>query len=775
MSQEGTYRKACRSKKQGDFKNRSGATGAKNTKYQKQATLQVEEEEVCSLYVLGSQDAIKVNMTVAGRELELIIDTGATITVIPRETYEKQLSHVKVQSSNVKLQSYYGQTLSVRGEVAAIRGKVVVVNAANKTAVLARNWLSQLKLDWASLFSLNVLDPVHEFPELFKEGMGKLQGVQAKITLSANARPAFHKARPVPFALQAKVDTEIDRLVREGVLTPVEQSEWASPIVVVRKSDGSIRLCGDYKVTINEYLGNIEYPTPNAQDLFATLAGGRRFTRLDLKQAYQQMEVDTESQQYLTINTRKGLFTYTRMPFGIRTARVRQVLQRLKQRGVRPKKDKYHEGLKPTEGKVKAIREAPEPRNVTELKAVLGLLNYYSHFLPNLSNTLQALYELLQKGKQWRWTRKHRTAFNAAKNKLLQSGFLTHYDLSRPVKLKCDASPYGIGACLSHEFEDGSERPVAFASRTLSSAEKGYPQIERYPGVSSSKAAEVGTNLSAYKYNPEFKAGEENKEADMLSRLPMEVNIIDPNQELYHVDCCKNLPVTAAEVARQTKADPILRRAFQYTLSGWNWKSHMDPRVQPYSRRSDELSVEENCLLWGTRVIIPQKLQSRVLADLQENLLGSNRMKALARSYIWWPSLDMTLEELCKKYEICQSQRNKPAAGIPHPWMYPTAPWERVHADFVELKTYTSNGQLAVALRLRKESWKQFVLCDINEPLTVTIQNESQICWLTESRSIGMYDTQVGGFSTTGNQMAIEGSANAYCNAAHDVAASCCK
>ena len=85
-------------------------------------------------------------------------------------------------------------------------------------------------------------------------------------------------------------------------------------------------------------------------------------------------------------------------------------------------------------------------------------------------------------------------------------------------------------------------------------------------------------------------------------------------------------------------------------------------------------------------MIIPQKLQSRVLADLHENHLGSNRMKALARSYIWWPSLDMTLEELCKKCEICQSQRNKPPAGIPHPWMYPTAPWERVHADFTDLE-----------------------------------------------------------------------------------------
>ena len=116
---------------------------------------------------------------------------------------------------------------------------------------------------------------------------------------------------------------------------------------------------------------------------------------------------------------------------------------------------------------------------MTELTAFLGLLNYDSQLLPNLSNALQALFELLQKGKQWRWTRKHRVSFNAAKNKLLPSGFLTHYDLSRPIKLKCDVSPYGIGASLSHEFKDGSERTVAFASRALSSAQKGYAQIER--------------------------------------------------------------------------------------------------------------------------------------------------------------------------------------------------------------------------------------------------------------------------------------------------------
>ena len=83
----------------------------------------------------------------------------------------------------------------------------------------------------------------------------------------------------------------------------------------------------------------------------------------------------------------------------------------------------------------------------------------------------------------------------------------------------------------------------------------------------------------------------------MLSRLPMELIVMDPNQELHRVDCCENLPVITAEGAQETKADPILRRAYQYTLFGWNWKSHMDPWLQPYSRRSHELSVEKNCLL----------------------------------------------------------------------------------------------------------------------------------------------------------------------------------
>ena len=112
---------------------------------------------------------------------------------------------------------------------------------------------------------------------------------------------------------------------------------------------------------------------------------------------------------------------------------------------------------------------------MTELKAFWGLLDYYERFLPNLSATLHPLYALLGKNRQWKWESKKREAFQKGRQKLLESEFPTHYDLQRPVCLSCDASPYGVDACLTHTMPDGEERPIAFASRTLSTAEKSTP------------------------------------------------------------------------------------------------------------------------------------------------------------------------------------------------------------------------------------------------------------------------------------------------------------
>ena len=174
--------------------------------------------------------------------------------------------------------------------------------------------------------------------------------------------------------------------------------------------------------------------------------------------------------------------------------RLDTVLQRLEEAGLRLKQGKCSfllesveylghsisaSGLRPTKSKVRAVTEAPTPQNETELRAFLGLVNYYGKFLPNLASTLKPLYNLLEKQAKWNWGPKQQEAFIEAKSQLTSDCVLAHYDPQQEIVLSCDASPYGVRAVLSHPYADGSERPVAFASRSLSKAERNYSQLDK--------------------------------------------------------------------------------------------------------------------------------------------------------------------------------------------------------------------------------------------------------------------------------------------------------
>ena len=124
----------------------------------------------------------------------------------------------------------------------------------------------------------------------------------------------------MPYVVRGAIEEELDRLEQQGILEKVTYSEWAIPIVAVPKPDGRYRICGDFKVTVNPALKVDQYPLPKVEDLFATLAGGRKFTKLDLSQAYLQLELNPEARQYCTINTHQGLYQFTRLPFGISAA-----------------------------------------------------------------------------------------------------------------------------------------------------------------------------------------------------------------------------------------------------------------------------------------------------------------------------------------------------------------------------------------------------------------------------------------------------------------------
>ena len=175
-------------------------------------------------------------------------------------------------------------------------------------------------------------------------------------------------------------------------------------------------------------------------------------------------------------------------------ANLRLVLKRLDEAGLKLNNEKCQffnasvvylghkidrNGLHPTDEKVRAIQDAPHPTNLKELRAWLGLLNYYGRFLINLSTTLAPLHVLIRKETKWQWGKDQSEAFRAAKNLLQSDSLLVHFDQDKPILLACDASPYGVGAVLSHQMPDGSERPIVYASRSLSPAERNYSQLDK--------------------------------------------------------------------------------------------------------------------------------------------------------------------------------------------------------------------------------------------------------------------------------------------------------
>ncbi len=290
-----------------------------------------------------------------------------------------------------------------------------------------------------------------------------MKGAKATLHVEPGAQPIYHRPQPVPLALRSKVAQELDRLECDGVIEAVDFSEWAAPIVPVVKPDGSIRICGNFKVTVNKVARRDMYPLPRMEDLFTSLAEGDAFTKLDLTHAYQQVLLMEESKQYVT---NRGLYRFNRLPFGVSSApsifqrimenllkdiphvtvyiddilvmgkttlehlhNLEEVLRRVDSASMRLRRDKCRfmlpeveylghriskEGVRPAEEKVRAIREAPVPTTVTQLKAFLGLINFYGKFLPNLATTLAPLHILLQKKALWTWGTEQQRAFEAA-------------------------------------------------------------------------------------------------------------------------------------------------------------------------------------------------------------------------------------------------------------------------------------------------------------------------------------------------------------------------
>ncbi|XP_003741883.2 uncharacterized protein K02A2.6-like, partial [Galendromus occidentalis] len=514
----------------------------------------------------------------------LTVDTGAAVTLIPMSLWKK-LGSPGLEPSSIKLTTASGGPLLTHGKLnvrARMNGQEfpACCYVTDKCALLGRDWLvkdrelmkvlaqTSKKFDTPiETVKKNCVGEVvplptrkgalkmenreqttktpanakleedlkkeiqQKFPAVFNEGLGKCTTGKVRLSLKENTKPIFRKARSVPYAVLPALSKELERLVKLGVLKPTTNSEFAAPVVVVRKKGGEIRLCADFSTGLNNALQDDKYPLPTAQDIFSRLAGGKFFSKIDLAEAYLQIEVHPDDRNLITINTPKGLFEMTRLPFGLKTApslfqrimdetlvgipgtaiylddilvtgrtakehrdRVLKVMAKIQKGGFRirmekcsflQKQIKYlgfiidEHGRRPDPAQIRPIVELPTPKDAKDVQAFLGLVTFYSNFIPDMKRIKEPLTPLLRKNVKFVWTERCEEAFEQAK-KILQSDLaLTHYDPQLPLEVSADASQSGVGGVLLHTFPDGSKKAIMHVNKVLTETEKRYGQIEK--------------------------------------------------------------------------------------------------------------------------------------------------------------------------------------------------------------------------------------------------------------------------------------------------------
>lgn len=753
-------------------------------------------EESLNLIGLNNYKPVSLPIFIDDIVLKMEVDTGTAISCINNCTYERYFSHHILMNDDTILKFYDGTKIKPLG---IIRPRVrfqgqeknleLFVIKNGTTSLIGRQWLADLQIKIPVLTCTrkgvnnmnfvqinegikNILD---RYKELFSGGLGRYRGGKATLRVRPGATPVFQRARPVPYALRERIDAELDGMLRDGVIEPVDCSDWASPLVPVTKADGTLRICADYKATLNPALLIDRYPLPKIEDVLVGLNGAQYFSKIDLSRAYNQVELD-DSKKYTVINTHRGLFQYNRLVYGLSSSvgifqrimtnllgnlpnvqvflddviisgknksehlhALEQVLQRLSESGLKLKQEKCvflvdevtylgyvvsKEGVKADKSKIKAISKLEAPNNISELRSFIGMVNFFSKFIKNFSSVLVPLHRLLRKGVDWNWDEQCERAFIQIKQALMSTEVLAHYDPNKPLIVTCDASARGVGGVLAQPGAQG-ERPIAYASRTLTIAEKNYSQIHRealaiifsvrkfhqyiygrkfilrtdhkplvsilgpqtgIPAMTASRMQRWAVILSAYNYDIEYIRTNENC-ADGLSRLP-ETNSVKnvkeesiPEQTYLHF-AQDGLLLDYSQIKKQTERDPLLSRILNYLRDGWSDRCEI-VNLQPYFNRKAELYEELGCVMWGHRVVIPERCRNKVLTIIHEPHMGIVKSKALARSYVWWPGIDEAVERECRACTVCAAYADDPPRASPRPWPWPAKPWSRLHLDFM--------------------------------------------------------------------------------------------
>ena len=361
-------------------------------------------------------------------------------------------------------------------------------------------------------------------------GVGRLKDYQLKIHIDPEVTPVAQPQRRVPFHVRKDVEKKLQELQDLDIIEDVEgPTPWVSPLVAVPKSSGDVRVCVDMR-RANEAVIRERHPIPTLEETLAALNGAAVFSKLDLRWGYHQVELHPESRALTTFSTHKGLERYKRLIFGLSSApqmyqyviqqtlqgipgarnisddiivfgsdqerhdkNLDQTLSRLESKGLTLNREKCifsvpelvffgfkisANGISPDDKKVEAVRNARPPTTAAEVRSFLGLVNYCARFIPNFATLAEPLRQLTRSDSEWVWGEIQQDAFDRLRAALTSDCVVAHYDQSADTELKVDASPVGLGAILLQR-SNGTVRPVAYASRTLTDVERRYSQTEK--------------------------------------------------------------------------------------------------------------------------------------------------------------------------------------------------------------------------------------------------------------------------------------------------------
>lgn len=505
-------------------------------------------DAVESVNAVSHQKGIYAEMLIEDTPCKFQVDCGATVNVIPHKYVP---ASCKIELGRAELKTYNKSSVWAMGSTVLklrnpktrkkYRTKFMVIEEAHLTPLISRKtseWMGLITVNYDNLKIIQSVsgpdDPmITEFEDVFDDkSPGKLPGI-VSLEVETEARPIQCGVKAIPVSLKDRVKSELQNLVTQEILAPVDKpTDWCSRLVITeKKNSDELRFCIDPR-PLNKVLKREMHRLPVIEDILPELSKARVFSKLDLKSGYLHCELDDQSSHLTTMNTPFGRYRWKRLPFGLSVSseifqkklqqaiaglegvecvaddiivfgagdtkeeamknhdkHLRALLLRCREKNIRLNRRKSilrtesvvflghiisERGLEADPQKIEAILQLPKPTNKTEVQRLQGSVQYLAKFLPHLSEVFEPLRKLTHKDQAWLWGEEQDNALKEIKNLLTSAPILSFYDPSKELVIQCDASKSGLGATLLQEG-----RPVAYASRALTQTEQRYAQIEK--------------------------------------------------------------------------------------------------------------------------------------------------------------------------------------------------------------------------------------------------------------------------------------------------------